>query len=67
MGEIVNLRRVRKARARVVAAKEAAANRAKHGRSAAERDAAQTARTLEEKRFDAHKRDVSETSDGHAD
>ncbi|TDH58297.1 DUF4169 family protein [Dankookia rubra] len=36
MGEIVNLNRVRKARAKAAAAATAAANRAKHGRSGAE-------------------------------
>ena len=38
MGEIVNLNRARKARARTEAAATAAANRAKHGRTAAERE-----------------------------
>ena len=37
MAEIVNLRRVKKARAREDSAAEAAANRAKHGRTAAQR------------------------------
>jgi hypothetical protein len=36
MGEVVNLNRVRKARARSAAAATAAANRARHGRTAAE-------------------------------
>jgi hypothetical protein len=39
MAEIVNLRRVKKSRARADAAAEAAANRAKHGRTREERDA----------------------------
>jgi hypothetical protein len=37
MAEIVNLNRVRKAKARDAARQQAAANRAKHGRRAAER------------------------------
>ena len=46
MGEIVNLRSARKARARREAETTAAANRAKHGRTKAEktRDAAEAAR-----------------------
>jgi hypothetical protein len=39
MGEIVNLRRARRQRARDTAAEAAAANRARHGRTRAERDA----------------------------
>jgi len=46
MGEVVNLRRARKARDRAASATEAAANRALHGRTAGEkaRDAAAAAR-----------------------
>ena len=46
MGEIVNLRRVKKQRAREAAAAVAAANRARHGRTTAEarRDALEAAR-----------------------
>ena len=40
MGEVINLRRARKARARVDAEQKAAANRAAFGRTKAERDAA---------------------------
>ena len=40
MGEVINLRRARKARARVDAATTAAANRAAFGRTKAERAAA---------------------------
>ncbi len=39
MGEIVNLRRVKKARARDAAAERAAENRARHGMTKLERDA----------------------------
>ena len=38
MGEIVNLRKARKAKARADAAIAAAGNRARHGRTAAERE-----------------------------
>jgi hypothetical protein len=37
MGEIVNLNRVRKARAKAAAATAAVANRAKHGRTGAQK------------------------------
>jgi len=37
MGEIVNLRRVKKQRARAEQAEQAAANRVRHGRTKAER------------------------------
>ncbi len=37
MGEIVNLRKVRKAKARIDATASAAENRVRHGRTAAER------------------------------
>jgi hypothetical protein len=57
-GEIVNLRRARKEKARAAAAKEAAANRTKSGRTRAGRDAADQARVLEEKRLEAHRREI---------
>jgi hypothetical protein len=46
MAEIVNLSRIRKARAKAAAQAEAAANRVKHGRTAAEKrqDRAELAR-----------------------
>ncbi|WP_156678936.1 DUF4169 family protein [Sphingomonas profundi] len=44
MGEIINLRRARKARARDRAVDTAAANRALHGRTKAERTAAEIER-----------------------
>jgi Domain of unknown function (DUF4169) len=53
MGEIVNLRRGRKQRARVAATKDSAAKRAKSGRVRAEREAT---RAAEENRFAAHRR-----------
>jgi Domain of unknown function (DUF4169) len=62
-GEIINLRRARKERARAAAAKEAAANRNKHGRTRAEREAAGQMRALEEKRLEAHKREMAPSED----
>lgn len=64
MGEIVNLRRVKRQRARAEAAAEAAENRARHGRTgaqkAAERDSAARARaSLDAKRLDR----ASDTND----
>ncbi len=52
MGEIINLRKARKAKARTDAAEAAVENRARHGRTLAERErerseAAQLARTLD--------------------
>jgi ribosomal protein S2 len=52
MGDIVNLKRVRKSQARDAAAAAAEANRAKHGRTKTEKlqakaEAAQLARTLD--------------------
>ena len=63
MGEIVNLRRARKEKARATASKEADAARAKSGRPRAERDAADQARTLEDKRLAGHKRDAAPKDD----
>jgi len=59
MGEVVNLSRVRKQRARIAVTKDSAAKRAKSGRPRAEREAAERARGLEEKRLDAHQREVA--------
>jgi hypothetical protein len=56
MGEIVNLRRVRKQKARAVASAEAASNRAQSGGSRAEREMAAKLRNLNEGRLDAHRR-----------
>ncbi len=57
MGEIVNLRKVRKAKARSQAAEAAAENRTRHGRTAAERardalEAEQARRTLDGAKHD---------------
>jgi exoribonuclease R len=54
MGEIVNLRRIRKRRAAAIAEGEAAANRVLHGLSKNERRAAEAERDLAERRLEAH-------------
>lgn len=64
MGEIVNLRRARKGRAREEAASRAAANRRKFGATLAEREALRAERALEVRRLDAHQRDGASASDG---
>ena len=56
MGEIVNLRRARKARARDAAAQRAAENRARHGASKAEREVEAKRQTLANARLDGAKR-----------
>jgi hypothetical protein len=50
MGDVINLRRARKARARDAAASAAQANRARHGRTIAER----TRDGMEADRLDRH-------------
>jgi hypothetical protein len=57
MGEVVNLRRARKAKARGEAAQAAAENRAKHGRSTAERKAEALADARQTQRHDGHRLD----------
>ncbi len=52
MAEIVNLRRVKKARARDDAERQAAANRALHGRSRMEREAAATEQRRQDRLLD---------------
>lgn len=57
MGEIVNLNRARKDRAKVEAAAAARINRAAHGRSKAERDRAETERERVARLLDGSKRE----------
>jgi hypothetical protein len=59
MAEIVNLRRARKARARVEAEKDAAANRASFGLSKTEKKIARSMRSLEAQKLDGHRRERS--------
>ena len=57
MGELVNLRRARKARARAADEAQAVENRRKFGRTRAEREALDAEATLVASRLDAHKVD----------
>jgi hypothetical protein len=63
MADIVNLRRERKRKRREESAKAAAANRAKHGASAAERASVRLAKRMDEKRFEAHRREPPNADD----
>ena len=64
VGEIINLRRARKAKARAQAQAEAAENRTKHGRSKSERAKAEGTKSLAQRRLDAHRRsDVDSDSE----
>jgi hypothetical protein len=57
MGEIVNLRRVKKARKRVADAELAAENRFRHGLSKAERTKVEQSRARADKKLDGHRLD----------
>jgi hypothetical protein len=57
MNEIINLRRVRKGKARVAAEAEAKANRAAHGRTKAERNLSKAQQEANARKLDGHKRD----------
>lgn len=57
MGEVVNLRMVRKRSARADKERVAAENRALHGRSKADRKAQDAERDREKTRLDGHHRD----------
>ena len=57
MGEVVNLRRAKKAKARDRAETQAAANRAAHGRTLAERRAETTGKARRERTLDGARRD----------
>lgn len=56
MGEIVNLKRVRKDRDRVRREETAAENRVKFGRTKAEKELAKAADDLAARRLDGHRR-----------
>ena len=64
MAEIVNLRRVRKAKARDAEAARAADNRVLHGRTRAEREAGTTARESLSRTLDGARLDPSSDGDG---
>jgi Domain of unknown function (DUF4169) len=57
MGDIINLRRVRKNKARDDAANVAEANRLKFGRSKVEREVTEATKAMSERSLDAHKRE----------
>lgn len=57
MGDVINLNKARKARARSEAKDQAAANRVAHGRSKAERDAAAAERERLQRLLDGSKRE----------
>ena len=57
MGEVVNLRQMRKTRDRVQKASQAAENRVKHGRSKAEKALEQARRDAARRTLDNHQRE----------
>ncbi len=57
MGEIVNLRRARRQRARTAAEAEAQANRARHGRTRAEREAERLEQVRARRALDGARKD----------
>jgi Domain of unknown function (DUF4169) len=67
MGEIVNLRRVRKAKARTDAEQKAAENRSQFGRSKAERESANANAALDARRLDGHERRTSGEPEDRSD
>ena len=60
MGEVVNLRQARKAKARDAAAQTAQENRAKLGQTKAQKSRVSHEHSQAEKALDGHKRDASE-------
>lgn len=59
MGEIVNLRKARKAMARTKAEATAAANRTRHGRTAGERERDELAQEQARRKLDGARHDPS--------
>jgi hypothetical protein len=57
MAEIINFRKARKKKARVVKEAEAAENRAKFGRPKEERSQSEAAKDLLDRKLDAHRRE----------
>ena len=66
MAELINLRQVRKRKARAEKDAAAEANRRKHGRSGAEIRATEAERTRERGRLDGHKRDEGPEPDSES-
>ena len=60
MAEIINLRQVRKARARAEKVKAAEANRLAFGRTKAEKQGTKLEKERSDKALDAHRRDEDE-------
>jgi hypothetical protein len=58
MGEVVNLKRFRKAKERAEAQARAEANRAKHGRTKAERQDSNARETLADRKLEGHRRNT---------
>jgi hypothetical protein len=65
MGDVVSLRRFRKAKERAEAQARAAENRAKHGRPKAERQGTKARRTLADRKLEGHRRDASDATGDH--
>ncbi len=59
MGDIVNLRQARKAKARAEAEKGAAANRAAFGRTKAEKSLTEAQKEAADRKLDGHKHDYA--------
>jgi hypothetical protein len=57
MGEVVNLRQARKAKARRKAAEDASVNRAAFGRTKSEKKLTKADKEAAERKLDGHKRD----------
>ncbi|MGE0739862.1 MAG: DUF4169 family protein [Hyphomonadaceae bacterium] len=57
MGDVVNLRRARKAKVRTAAEAEAAAKRAAHGRTKSEKKLTKAQQEAAGRKLDGHKRD----------
>jgi hypothetical protein len=55
MGEVINLNRARKARAKAAKAEAAAENRTRFGRTKGERDGETARHSQDEKRLDGHR------------
>jgi hypothetical protein len=67
MGEVVNLNRVKKARAKAAAADAAAANRVKHGRNGAEKTNDRQAEARRQALLDGLRRGAPQAGDAQAD
>lgn len=63
MGEVVNLRRARKDRARADADRKADANRIAFGRTKSEKSLTQAERDIAERRIDGHRLDRPDEQD----